>query len=159
MRMNESWPCGLPGMTQRFRHRPWADVGHGQQDVDLAAAEHSVDHAVLIAHDRFLPARVDGEKTARAPDGREAFVDEQPLHVGLVLRRNNGATARPMMGDRSTSQTALPLRRCSAIRFRPGHCCRAAGHFPTSPCRGDREKRRRLCSARRGVADQSRSSK
>ena len=62
-----------------------ADVGEGEEDIDLAAAEEPVHDAILVADDCVLATGVDGEETARAPDGGEAFVDEKSADVRVAF--------------------------------------------------------------------------
>ena len=56
-----------------------ADVGQGQQDIDLAAAELTVVVAELRADAAFVCARVDAGGRALAPDIGERLVDKEAV--------------------------------------------------------------------------------
>ena len=54
----------------------WADVGQGQEDIDLATAELAVVITELGADAAFVRARVDAGGSALATDIGEGLVDE-----------------------------------------------------------------------------------
>ncbi len=52
------------------------DIGQSCQDIDLAATEFAVNELILVSYDRLLSSRMNGKKSASAPHGGKALIDE-----------------------------------------------------------------------------------
>ena len=133
---------------------PFADVGQGEDDVALPAAEHAVLEAIGPAQRALVAAGVDGVVPAGAADRGDGFVNKQALHIGVLLPAIAADMAEPAgMVNQRLERGARP-QRSYAAQSRSRRCNRAAGRCPTTasaPAGGKPSKARFRSSTRAGA--------
>ena len=61
------------------------DIGDGDDDINLPTAEDFIGVEITATQSTLIAARVDGVMTPRAPNRGDAFVDKEPLDIGILF--------------------------------------------------------------------------